>query len=1247
MTSDVVTSDEERGGSHNPSASYTETKTSARSQSRGSHSSAASDSTAVSSQTAVSQRSIYSAPSATSTAVSSQTPSASSRASSREDRRPPRSSTDDATATASQTATSARSRSSAASTAVSSQTPSSSRTASSAAREDRRRPLSTTDDGTTAISSQMPTSARSHSSAASATSTAVSGQTATSARSYSSAASTAVSSQTASSRDETTRTTVSSRRSRGRRRNRSRSHSGSYEYSSRRGSYDTSSSPSRGSERRQMSSTAPLPRLALDDHDMLPGSGSSSEEDSGRSVTSSTVTRTVTSRGLTSYTASSYTADGASSQRSTYTGSATYSEAGYSGSYSGRSGYSDGYSGSEYSYPYSRSGSDYTQYSGYSQYSYSGSDVSVDSSGAEVRPMAWVLRRIADKAQLDKAQCRTDMSIVQSARDAFKLPYAPCTMREEVLRIAEHLGWNIVLVEDIEDKRQAAAELLARKQAAVVGALKTLDEIMRRQDTKKEETMQMEMLEDADGKFAQTDEMVAALAASKSMDKGGRTARATLHLARQRLGMPTLDVFKLGFDDFAREAQEICYSFGIELELPSESEDDSSDGSGTQRSVDTQPTVAPTEASTAMSSTASSVKLAVGRMQQRIDGALGSGNLQVIKGVLWDAKHFPDKEKLGYEGPIDYLRKYAKELGMSSSESESDTESDTVTDSARTHTTNSEEGSVIASPLAQAAGEVSPQASPKAKGPKGVDGISKTYDREVAAVAATLSYVQGDERQQKNPDQTLRKHLLMVLPSHYEMEQLKARGLRPVAMGSVTVHGSEDRERTSWVMAIRGTKFYCNVEAKADLVKLLDRVEQAYRTEMERKSTVKARRKEIEGEKRYPRFQRAMVLLLQNPEFPDEMDFRMDLRESVEATLTDIYSQPHPNPERFNKLSDGASPSVMGDLNKVHDAFVESKQRHAAAKSDSYLAAVEEVLRSLPADFDSPEDEDKYRELIRQQLRDAVIDPEPKSYMDLLQTVPASVRVQMDKAAACFDAEQKRMESEAMKKKSNAAWLANLWKGITPDKEEDNEDTKQIRRMKKALARGRRMGVVDRQAIAEEERRDQEEEEQEKQDAEDLKRILDEDTTGGGTCIHVGGLEDNVNGLENETAIATVFGRFGIVQAATLRIRREGKKVSWALVSFRTAEEAEEALEGTAELAEDYPNVVTRIVDEMQVVHSVGSMGEVMRKHLQERAKTREIYAKEARKCAHAAVLVMLSVAFNERFVCAGRRRGGLDLMQG
>ena len=181
------------------------------------------------------------------------------------------------------------------------------------------------------------------------------------------------------------------------------------------------------------------------------------------------------------------------------------------------------------------------------------------------------------------------MSIVQSARDAFKLPYAPCTMREEVLRIAEHLGWNIVLVEDIEDKRQAAAELLARKRAAVVGALKTLDEIMRRQDTKKEETMQMEMLEDADGKFAQTDEMVAALAASKSMDKGGRTARATLHLARQRLGMPTLDVFKLGFDAFAREAQEICYSFGIELELPSESEDDSSDGSGTQRSCDTQP----------------------------------------------------------------------------------------------------------------------------------------------------------------------------------------------------------------------------------------------------------------------------------------------------------------------------------------------------------------------------------------------------------------------------------------------------------------------------------------------------------------------------------------------------------------------------------------------------------------------------------------------------------------------------------
>ena len=106
------------------------------------------------------------------------------------------------------------------------------------------------------------------------------------------------------------------------------------------------------------------------------------------------------------------------------------------------------------------------------------------------------------------------------------------------------------------------------------------------------------------------------------------------------------------------------------------------------------------------------------------------------------------------------------------------------------------------------------------------------------------------------------------------------------------------------------------------------------------------------------------------------------------------------------------------------------------------------------------------------------------------------------------------------------------------------------------------------------------------------------------TAIHVGGLEGEE--LEDEAKLEKLFSRFGMVVATTLRRRREGSKVSWALVSLRTVEEAQKALEGTADLAAQYPGLVTRTVNEVQAVHSTGAMGDVMRQHMHARAERRQ-----------------------------------------
>jgi hypothetical protein len=76
-----------------------------------------------------------------------------------------------------------------------------------------------------------------------------------------------------------------------------------------------------------------------------------------------------------------------------------------------------------------------------------------------------------------------------------------------------------------------------------------------------------------------------------------------------------------------------------------------------------------------------------------------------------------------------------------------------------------------------------------------------------------------------------------------------------------------------------------------------------------------------------------------------------------------------------------------------------------------------------------------------------------------------------------------------------------------------------------------------------------------------------------------------------------VFSQFGTLLAVTVRIRREGKKVSWALVSYRSAEEADKCLAGTAALTPKYPGIVARHVDEEQALQSKGAMGQVIALH--------------------------------------------------
>lgn len=253
----------------------------------------------------------------------------------------------------------------------------------------------------------------------------------------------------------------------------------------------------------------------------------------------------------------------------------------------------------------------------------------------------------------------------------------------------------------------------------------------------------------------------------------------------------------------------MCANYGIHIVLAGDSSDSEETNAGTQTDGSETAAEGTTDTEQA-SSTASDVREAVQRLQARIDSAIGSSNLAVIRGVLYDAKHFEGGQAtLGYERPLEHLKQYAKELaGESEAGVSTETETETDTGSTSEQTGTGDDSSASASELV-GGGSV---------GRKGIDGISRQYDRAVRDMAAKLLYVQGSERQKLDPAKALRTSLLTVLPHTEEVDRLIARGLRPVEMGAALIGGntlvSDAKERSTYVMSIRSVKYYFDISDK-------------------------------------------------------------------------------------------------------------------------------------------------------------------------------------------------------------------------------------------------------------------------------------------------------------------------------------------------------------------------------------------------------------------------------------------------
>jgi hypothetical protein len=102
--------------------------------------------------------------------------------------------------------------------------------------------------------------------------------------------------------------------------------------------------------------------------------------------------------------------------------------------------------------------------------------------------------------------------------------------------------------------------------------------------------------------------------------------------------------------------------------------------------------------------------------------------------------------------------------------------------------------------------------------------------------------------------------------------------------------------------------------------------------------------------------------------------------------------------------------------------------------------------------------------------------------------------------------------------------------------------------------------------------------------------------------LHVGGIQGEI---EDEAKLKELFGQFGAIETITLRRRREGKKVSWALVTYCEAHSVARATAVDAEL-NDSRGLVVRAMDQDQASQSTGAMSKILTNKFLELAKTRK-----------------------------------------
>eukprot|EP01043_Picozoa_sp_COSAG02_P020973 COSAG02_NODE_1052_length_14953_cov_6.064023_2_plen_907_part_00 len=104
--------------------------------------------------------------------------------------------------------------------------------------------------------------------------------------------------------------------------------------------------------------------------------------------------------------------------------------------------------------------------------------------------------------------------------------------------------------------------------------------------------------------------------------------------------------------------------------------------------------------------------------------------------------------------------------------------------------------------------------------------------------------------------------------------------------------------------------------------------------------------------------------------------------------------------------------------------------------------------------------------------------------------------------------------------------------------------------------------------------------------------------------LHVGGIQGDI---EDEAKLEELFEQFGAVETVILRRRREGKKVSWALVTYHEAESVAQATAVAAELSES-SGLIVRAMDQDQASQSTGEMSKILKKKLSSRLHVIELW---------------------------------------